>query len=150
MFVIRSKIRNVLEKESSLSIPETNNETQNSQKLDPPNSSVLYSATSEEATVQPFVPAECNDSHSQFPPIDVDLNKSKDSSELVSVETKWKIRCGLEKLETKELRKAVDIIRKLEPEHCNSGPNEFEVDFDILKPSTLKELETFINHALNI
>ena len=40
------------------------------------------------------------------------------------------------------------IIYRREPSLRDSSPDEMEIDFEILKPSTLRELEAYINQVM--
>ena len=42
---------------------------------------------------------------------------------------------------------SLQIIYKREPSLRDSSRDEMEIDFEILKPSTLRELESYINHV---
>lgn len=43
-----------------------------------------------------------------------------------------------------KLGKVVHIIQSREPSLRDSNPDEIEIDFETLKPSTLRELETYV------
>ncbi len=42
----------------------------------------------------------------------------------------------------------VHIIQSREPSLKNSNPDEIEIDFETLKPSTLRELERYVSSCL--
>ena len=43
-----------------------------------------------------------------------------------------------------KLGKVVHIIKSREPSLRDSNPDEIEIDFETLKPSTLRELESYV------
>jgi len=43
-----------------------------------------------------------------------------------------------------KLGKVVQIIQQREPTLRDSNPDEIEIDFETLKPSTLRELENYV------
>ena len=51
-------------------------------------------------------------------------------------------------LPSDKLGPVVDIIHKREPSLRDSSPDEMEIDFEMLKPSTLRELEAYVNQVL--
>ena len=46
------------------------------------------------------------------------------------------------------LRQVVQIIQHREPSLRDSNPDEIEIDFETLKPSTLRALEAFVTQSL--
>lgn len=40
------------------------------------------------------------------------------------------------------------IIHRREPSLRDSSPDEMEIDFEMLKPSTLRELEAYVNQVI--
>ena len=47
-----------------------------------------------------------------------------------------------------KLGRVVHIIQMREPALKDSSPDEIEIDFETLKPSTLRELEQYVNSVL--
>lgn len=47
-----------------------------------------------------------------------------------------------------KLGKVVHIIQSREPSLRDSNPDEIEIDFETLKPSTLRELESYVASCL--
>lgn len=47
-----------------------------------------------------------------------------------------------------KLGKVVQIIQSREPSLRDSNPDEIEIDFETLKPSTLRELESYVAQCL--
>lgn len=47
-----------------------------------------------------------------------------------------------------KLGKVVQIIQQREPTLRDSNPDEIEIDFETLKPSTLRELESYVASCL--
>jgi len=47
-----------------------------------------------------------------------------------------------------KLGRVVHIIQLREPTLKDSSPDEIEIDFETLKPSTLRELEKYVNSVL--
>ena len=47
-----------------------------------------------------------------------------------------------------KLGRVVHIIQMREPALKDSSPDEIEIDFETLKPSTLRELEKYVNSVL--
>jgi len=48
-----------------------------------------------------------------------------------------------------KLGHVVTIIQSREPSLKDSSPDEIEIDFETLKPSTLRELETYVAMCFN-
>lgn len=47
-----------------------------------------------------------------------------------------------------KLGRVVNIIQQREPSLKDSNPDEIEIDFETLKPSTLRELEAYVMSCL--
>ena len=43
---------------------------------------------------------------------------------------------------------SLEIIHRREPSLRDSSPDEMEIDFEMLKPSTLRELEAYVNQVI--
>merc|ERR1719414_1518900 len=79
------------------------------------------------------------------PPIDTD-----DESKTVpmSYDEKRQLSLDINKLPGDKLGKVVQIIQSREPALRDSNPDEIEIDFETLKPSTLRALEQFVAQSL--
>ncbi|XP_032418942.1 bromodomain-containing protein 4-like isoform X2 [Xiphophorus hellerii] len=75
---------------------------------------------------------------------DIDLGSSKP----MSYEEKRQLSLDINKLPGDKLGRVVHIIQTREPSLKNSNPDEIEIDFETLKPSTLRELEKYVSGCL--
>lgn len=66
----------------------------------------------------------------------------------MSYEEKRRLSLDINKLPGEKLGKVVNIIKAREPTLRDTNPEEIEIDFEILKPSTLRELESFVHASL--
>ena len=66
----------------------------------------------------------------------------------MTYDEKRQLSQNINKLPGKKLGDVVHIIQMREPELKDSSPDEIEIDFETLKPSTLRELEKYINSIL--
>uniref|UniRef100_A0AAZ3P9X9 Uncharacterized protein n=1 Tax=Oncorhynchus tshawytscha TaxID=74940 RepID=A0AAZ3P9X9_ONCTS len=62
----------------------------------------------------------------------------------MSYEEKRQLSLDINKLPGDKLGRVVHIIQSREPSLKNTNPDEIEIDFETLKPSTLRELETYV------
>ncbi|KAK5898669.1 hypothetical protein CesoFtcFv8_008223 [Champsocephalus esox] len=62
----------------------------------------------------------------------------------MSYEEKRQLSLDINKLPGDKLGRVVHIIQTREPSLKNSNPDEIEIDFETLKPSTLRELEKYV------
>ena len=67
-----------------------------------------------------------------------------DRSKPMSYEEKRQLSLDINKLPGDKLGRVVHIIQSREPALKNSNPDEIEIDFETLKPSTLRELERYV------
>ena len=67
----------------------------------------------------------------------------------MTYEEKRQLSLDINKLPGERLGKVVQIIQAREPSLRDSNPDEIEIDFEVLKPSTLRELEMYVNSVLN-
>merc|ERR1719233_2404779 len=79
------------------------------------------------------LPMETDD-ESQVPPMTYD--------------EKRQLSLDINKLPGDKLGKVVQIIQQREPALRDSNPDEIEIDFETLKPSTLRALEAFVTQSL--
>ncbi len=66
----------------------------------------------------------------------------------MSYEEKRQLSLDINKLPGDKLGRVVHIIQSREPSLKNSNPDEIEIDFETLKPSTLRELEKYVSSCL--
>ncbi|XP_062853383.1 bromodomain testis-specific protein isoform X1 [Trichomycterus rosablanca] len=66
----------------------------------------------------------------------------------MSYEEKRRLSLDINKLPGEKLGKVVNIIKSREPTLRDTDPEEIEIDFEILKPSTLRALESFVQTCL--
>ncbi|KAF7648567.1 hypothetical protein LDENG_00154760 [Lucifuga dentata] len=74
---------------------------------------------------------------------------SDDESLPMTYDEKHQLSLDINRLPGVKLGRVVHIIQKLEPSLYESNPDEIEIDFETLKPSTLRELEQFVRACLN-
>lgn len=74
--------------------------------------------------------------------------ESEDNSIPMTYEEKRKLSLDINNLPSDKLGPVVDIIHRREPSLRDSSPDEMEIDFEMLKPSTLRELEAYVNQVL--
>lgn len=83
-----------------------------------------------------------------FPSSDVFGGVSADKGKPMSYEEKRQLSLDINKLPGDKLGRVVHIIQTREPSLKNSNPDEIEIDFETLKPSTLRELEKYVSSCL--
>ncbi|KAH8396728.1 hypothetical protein KR215_003077 [Drosophila sulfurigaster] len=66
----------------------------------------------------------------------------------MSYNEKRQLSLDIKKLPGDKVGRVVHIIQNREPLLRYSNPDEFEVDFETLKPSTLRELESYVASCL--
>ena len=66
----------------------------------------------------------------------------------MSYDEKRQLSLDINKLPGDKLGKVVQIIQQREPSLRDSNPDEIEIDFETLKPSTLRSLEAFVTQSL--
>ncbi|KAM9820206.1 bromodomain-containing protein 3-like [Neosynchiropus ocellatus] len=67
----------------------------------------------------------------------------------MTYEEKHLLSLEINRLPSQELGRVVEIIQEREPTTRSGNPEEFEIDFEVLKPSTLRELEGYVRACLN-
>lgn len=80
--------------------------------------------------------------------LDVFSGVSADRCKPMSYEEKRQLSLDINKLPGDKLGRVVHIIQTREPSLKNSNPDEIEIDFETLKPSTLRELEKYVSSCL--
>lgn len=100
------------------------------------------SPSSRRATKKPFYPPPPT---SMLPHYD-----SEEEEEIVpmSYDEKRQLSLDINKLPGEKLGRVVHIIQSREPSLRDTNPEEIEIDFEMLKPSTLKELERYVMTCL--
>jgi len=66
----------------------------------------------------------------------------------MTYDEKRQLSLDINKLPGEKLGRVVHIIQLREPTLKDSSPDEIEIDFETLKPSTLRELEKYVNSVL--
>ncbi|CAF1426806.1 unnamed protein product [Adineta ricciae] len=74
--------------------------------------------------------------------------QSEENSKPMTYDEKRQLSVDINNLPSEKLGPVVEIIYKREPSLRDSSRDEMEIDFEILKPSTLRELEAYINHVM--
>ncbi|XP_014672374.1 PREDICTED: bromodomain-containing protein 3-like isoform X2 [Priapulus caudatus] len=80
-----------------------------------------------------------------LPPFDSD---EEDNAKPMTYDEKRQLSLDINKLPGDKLGKVVHIIQSREPSLRDSNPDEIEIDFETLKPSTLRELEMYVATVL--
>ncbi|XP_031780374.1 bromodomain-containing protein 3 isoform X9 [Nasonia vitripennis] len=83
----------------------------------------------------------------QPPPIVFD-SEDEDNAKPMSYDEKRQLSLDINKLPGDKLGRVVHIIQSREPSLRDSNPDEIEIDFETLKPSTLRELENYVASCL--
>ncbi|CAH1786181.1 unnamed protein product [Owenia fusiformis] len=72
----------------------------------------------------------------------------EDSAKPMTYDEKRQLSLDINKLPGDKLGRVVHIIQSREPSLRDSNPDEIEIDFETLKPSTLRELESYVMQCL--
>ncbi|XP_034951015.1 homeotic protein female sterile-like isoform X2 [Chelonus insularis] len=83
----------------------------------------------------------------QPPPMPFD-SEDEDNAKPMSYDEKRQLSLDINKLPGDKLGRVVHIIQSREPSLRDSNPDEIEIDFETLKPSTLRELESYVASCL--
>ncbi|XP_060809601.1 bromodomain-containing protein 3 isoform X2 [Amyelois transitella] len=75
-------------------------------------------------------------------------SEDEDVAKPMSYDEKRQLSLDINKLPGDKLGKVVHIIQSREPSLRDSNPDEIEIDFETLKPSTLRELENYVASCL--
>ncbi|RWS26520.1 bromodomain-containing protein 2-like isoform X7 [Leptotrombidium deliense] len=75
-------------------------------------------------------------------------SEDEDNAKPMSYDEKRQLSLDINKLPGDKLGKVVHIIQSREPSLRDSNPDEIEIDFETLKPSTLRELENYVASCL--
>jgi hypothetical protein len=66
----------------------------------------------------------------------------------MTYDEKRKLSLDINKLPGDKIGRVVNIIQNREPSLRETNPDEIEIDFETLKPSTLRELEKYVESCL--
>lgn len=66
----------------------------------------------------------------------------------MSYDEKRQLSLDINRLPGEKLGRVVHIIQSREPSLRDSNPDEIEIDFETLKPTTLRELERYVKSCL--
>jgi len=72
----------------------------------------------------------------------------EDNAKPMTYDEKRQLSLDINKLPGDKLGRVVHIIQSREPSLRDSNPDEIEIDFETLKPSTLRELEAYVMFCL--
>uniref|UniRef100_UPI00398F8120 bromodomain-containing protein 3-like n=1 Tax=Pristiophorus japonicus TaxID=55135 RepID=UPI00398F8120 len=75
-------------------------------------------------------------------------SEDDDDAKPMSYDEKRQLSLNINKLPGDKLGRVVHIIQSREPSLRDSNPDEIEIDFETLKPSTLRELERYVMTCL--
>ncbi|XP_023248223.1 homeotic protein female sterile [Copidosoma floridanum] len=75
-------------------------------------------------------------------------SEDEDNAKPMSYDEKRQLSLDINKLPGDKLGRVVHIIQSREPSLRDSNPDEIEIDFETLKPSTLRELESYVASCL--
>ncbi|CAH1119082.1 unnamed protein product [Phaedon cochleariae] len=75
-------------------------------------------------------------------------SEEEDNAKPMSYDEKRQLSLDINKLPGDKLGRVVHIIQSREPSLRDSNPDEIEIDFETLKPSTLRELESYVASCL--
>uniref|UniRef100_A0A1B0CFF1 Putative bromodomain-containing protein 4 n=1 Tax=Lutzomyia longipalpis TaxID=7200 RepID=A0A1B0CFF1_LUTLO len=76
-------------------------------------------------------------------------SEEEDTAKPMSYDEKRQLSLDINKLPGDKLGRVVHIIQSREPSLRDSNPDEIEIDFETLKPSTLRELENYVASCLH-
>nr|XP_040054220.1 bromodomain-containing protein 3-like isoform X2 [Gasterosteus aculeatus aculeatus] len=77
-----------------------------------------------------------------------DVWDSEDESLQMTYDEKQQLSLDINRLPGLKLGRVVHIIQRREPSAHDTNPDEIEIDFEILKPSTLRELQRYVKSCL--
>ncbi|KAK2113036.1 Bromodomain-containing protein 2 [Saguinus oedipus] len=75
-------------------------------------------------------------------------SEEEEESRPMSYDEKQQLSLDINKLPGEKLGRVVHIIQAGEPSLHDSNPEEIDIDFETLKPSTLRELERYVLSCL--
>ncbi|XP_022622340.1 bromodomain-containing protein 3-like isoform X4 [Seriola dumerili] len=74
--------------------------------------------------------------------------ESDDESLPMTYDEKQQLSLDINRLPGMKLGRVVHIIQTREPSMCDTNPDEIEIDFEVLKPSTLRALQRYVKSCL--
>ena len=77
-----------------------------------------------------------------------DSEEEEEETSPMSYDEKRQLSLDINKLPGEKLGRVVHIIQAREPSLRDTNPEEIEIDFETLKPSTLRELERYVMTCL--
>ncbi|KAJ7339448.1 Bromodomain-containing protein 2 [Desmophyllum pertusum] len=80
--------------------------------------------------------------------LEADSDDEVDPARPMTYDEKRQLSLDINKLPGDKLGRVVNIIQSREPGLRDSNPDEIEIDFETLKPSTLRELEKYVQQCL--
>jgi len=83
-----------------------------------------------------------------LPPLQGFDSDEEDNAKPMTYDEKRQLSLDINKLPGDKLGRIVLIIQAREPALKDSNPDEIEIDFETLKPSTLRELEAYVLSCL--
>lgn len=89
-----------------------------------------------------------NKSSKKNKPLPAFDSEDEDNAKPMSYDEKRQLSLDINKLPGDKLGRVVHIIQSREPSLRDSNPDEIEIDFETLKPSTLRELEAYVASCL--
>lgn len=122
----QTKTTKAAKKNNAGKVPNANNKTPNQNKRQRPN----------------------NKSSKRNKPLPAFDSEDEDSAKPMSYDEKRQLSLDINKLPGDKLGRVVHIIQSREPSLRDSNPDEIEIDFETLKPSTLRELESYVASCL--
>ncbi|XP_041049246.1 bromodomain-containing protein 3-like isoform X2 [Carcharodon carcharias] len=75
-------------------------------------------------------------------------SEEEEAAQPMSYDEKRQLSLDINKLPGEKLGRVVHIIQSREPSLRDSNPDEIEIDFETLKPTTLRELERYVKSCL--
>lgn len=75
-------------------------------------------------------------------------SEEEEETSPMSYDEKRQLSLDINKLPGEKLGRVVHIIQSREPSLRDTNPEEIEIDFETLKPSTLRELERYVMTCL--
>jgi hypothetical protein len=75
-------------------------------------------------------------------------SEDEEDSKAMTYDEKRQLSLDINKLPGDKLGRVVTIIQSREPTLQDSNPDEIEIDFETLKPSTLRKLEEYVQSCL--
>ncbi|CAF1287230.1 unnamed protein product [Rotaria sordida] len=74
--------------------------------------------------------------------------ENEENPKPMTYDEKRQLSLDINNLPSEKLGPVVEIIHRREPSLRDSSPDEMEIDFEMLKPSTLRELEAYVNQVI--